>query len=212
MTDSPKRRILTGEDVQYLPDGSMVTVEPGTILTDIAREWIEKKKIRLESSGASAPRSPLGVHVAIGSDHGGFDMKQQLRRILDQSGIEFEDHGTFSKQSVDYPDIAQRVGLAVATGEARLGILIDGAGIGSALAANKIPGVRAGACLSEAAAKNGREHNDLNVMTLGSGLMDPLELPRIVHTFINSSISEPRHRARVQKIIDIERKHSRPIE
>ena len=84
--------------------------------------------------------------------------------------------------------------------------------VASAVAANKVPGIRAGACLSEQAARNGREHNDLNVMTLGSGLMDPLELPKIVQTFVMSSISEPRHKARVQKILEIEQKYTRPID
>lgn len=211
-SESPKRRILTGEDVQHLPEGAGLRIDERTIVTDIAREWIEKKKIRVENTEATAKTDNTGVHVAIGSDHGGFEMKSELRGILDRMHIGFDDYGCFSKESVDYPDVAHRVALAVALGRARLGILIDGAGIGSALAANKVPGIRAGACLSEKAARNGREHNDLNVMTLGAGLMNSLELPQIVHTFVHSSLSEPRHRIRVQKILDIEKKYTRPVD
>lgn len=205
-----KRRILTGDDVRAIPEGGILDVPPGTILTDIAREWVQQRKIRIVEQ--AAPQETVErARVALGSDHGGFDMKEALKRYLDELGVTFIDYGTFSKDSVDYPDFAHAVALAVAVGHARQGIVIDGAGIGSAITANKVPGVRAGACYVEAGAQNAREHNDINVMTLGTTLMPAETLRPIVATFLNASHTEARHKKRVAKIMDVEKRYYRKL-
>ena len=204
------RRIITGEDVQSLPEGSILDVAPGTVLTDIAREWIERRKIQVVETGAKAGQV-APARLAIGSDHGGFDMKQSLRSYLNAIGASFIDYGTHSKQSVDYPDLAHAVALAVALGHAEQGIVIDGAGIGSAIVANKVPGIRAAPCYEEAGVKNAREHNDINVLTLGASLMPPEKLRPLVHLFMTTAHTEPRHRRRVAKILTIEKNYTRPL-
>ena len=161
------RRIVTGEEVRSLPEGSLLDLPPGAIVTDVAREWIEKRKIQIVTS-SSQPARPEPVQLAIGSDHAGFEMKQSLAAYLREIGASFLDCGTHSKDPVDYPDFAHQVALAVVLGRARRGIVVDGAGIGSAMVANKVPGVRAAACSDETQARNAREHNDANVLTLGS--------------------------------------------
>ena len=205
-----KRRILTGEDVQAIPEGGVLDVAPETVLTDVAREWIDKRKIRvIEQTSA---RDEIEVaRIAIGSDHGGFDMKESLKGYLDELSATFVDYGTYSKESVDYPDFAHAVALAVAVGHVRQGIVIDGTGIGSAIAANKVPGIRAGACYQEAGARNAREHNDINVLTLGSTLMPPDKLRPIVHIFLTAQHTELRHKNRVAKIMDVEKRYYRKL-
>lgn len=203
-------RILTGEDVLSIPEGGILDVAPGTRLTDIAREWVDKRRIRIVETAPDADR-PDPARLAIGSDHGGLELKQSLRSYLEETMTTFIDYGTHSKESVDYPDIAVAVAQAVVLGHARMGIVIDGAGIGSAIAANKIPGIRAGACYDRAGAANAREHNDINVMTLGASMMPPERLRDVVQTFLSATHSEPRHRLRVAKIIEIENKHYRPV-
>ena len=206
------RRIVTGEDVQSLPEGAILDLPDGAILTDIAREVIATKRIRVVTgAGSLAEQPPRKVRVAIGSDHGGYEMKEALKALLRQWDVSFIDCGTHSTRSVDYPDFAHAVGLAVALGRAELGIVIDGAGIGSAMAANKIPGIRAAPCPDEATARNSREHNDANVLTLGAGLISRETMKKVVQIFLNTTISEPRHRARVRKIVDIERKYYRRV-
>ena len=125
------------------------------------------------SGAASAENSPekSARVVAIGADHGGFELKQQLKDHLRDWGYQVLDLGTDSADAVDYPDFAEAVGNAVARGEAWLGIVLDSAGIGSSIAANKVPGVRAALCYDRATARNSREHNDANVLTLGAKLI-----------------------------------------
>ncbi len=206
------RRIVTGEDVQSLPEGAILDLPEGAILTDIAREVIATKRLRVVvGAGSLAEQPPSKVRVALGADHGGYEMKEALKALLREWDASFIDYGTHSTRSVDYPDFAHAVGLAVALGTAELGIVIDGTGIGSAMAANKIPGIRAAPCPDEATARNSREHNDANVLTLGARLLSRETMKKVVHTFLNTAISEPRHQARVRKIFDIERKYYRPV-
>ncbi len=205
------RRFITGQDVQSLPEGAILDVPKGTIVTDIAREWIQKKRIRVVSEKPTGPLAPEKARVAIGSDHAGFDMKEDVKRLLSEQGISFMDFGTDSTESVDYPDFAHAVALAVAVGRAEIGIVVDGAGIGSAITANKVPGVRAAPCHDEATARNSREHNDANVMTLGSRMISNETMAKVVRTFLASEISEARHQNRVRKVVRIERKYSRPV-
>jgi ribose 5-phosphate isomerase B len=204
------RRIVTGEEVRSLPEGSLLDLPPDAIVTDVAREWIEKRKIRIVAP-SSRPARPEPVQLAIGSDHAGFEMKESLAAYLREIGATFLDCGTHSKDAVDYPDFAHKVALAVALGSARRGIVVDGAGIGSAMVANKVPGIRAAACSDETQARNAREHNDTNVLTLGSRLIPLENLRKVVAVFLTADFTEPRHRARVAKIEAIEKKYYRPI-
>ena len=138
--------------------------------------------------------------IAIGADHGGFDLKTQLIGFLREKGCSVQDCGTHNKDAVDYPRIAYTVARLVASGQCDRGIMIDGAGIGSAMAANKVRGVRAAACYSVALAKNSREHNDANVLTLGAGQTNFEQAAQIVETFLTAECVEERHRKRVQLI------------
>ena len=143
--------------------------------------------------------------IALGADHGGFDLKQQLKEHLTSRGHVVRDCGTHSKEPVDYPKIALEVARLVASGDCRFGVMVDGAGIGSAMAANKVPGVLAAACYNEALARNSREHNDANVLTLGAGQTSADAARAIVDLFLSTNCTAERHRARVQMIRDIER-------
>jgi ribose 5-phosphate isomerase B len=150
----------------------------------------------------AAPRGPLAV--AVGSDHGGFALKEKVKAYLTRLGHRFRDYGAFSAEPVDYPDTALAVANAVRAGDARLGILVDGAGLGSAMAANKVPGIRAAPCTTPEAAKNAREHNDANVLTLGARFVDERTLPEILEVFLSAACTEERHARRVRKIAAIE--------
>ena len=142
--------------------------------------------------------------LALGADHGGFELKEQLKSYLRDKGHSIRDLGTHSKEAVDYPKIAKAVADLVASGEVRFGIMVDGAGIGSAMTANKVPGVLAAAAYNEALARNSREHNDANVLTLGSGQVDVETARRIVDVFLNTDCTVDRHRARVRMIRDLD--------
>ena len=142
--------------------------------------------------------------IAVGADHGGYDLKEQLAGWLKSQGHNVTDVGTHSKDAVDYPVFAAAVARAVAAGRCDLGIMVDGAGIGSAMTANKIPGVRAAACYNEALAKNSRQHNGANVLTLGSGQTDFEKAKAIADVFIATECTEERHLRRVQMIKDLE--------
>ncbi|MBD0324814.1 MAG: ribose 5-phosphate isomerase B [Pyrinomonadaceae bacterium] len=145
--------------------------------------------------------------VAVGSDHGGYKMKEELKSFLNELGHRVHDHGTHNEDAVDYPDFAHAVARAVSEHQADVGIIIDGAGVGSAMTANKVPGVRAAACYTVAVAKNSREHNDANVLTLGSKTITSAEMREIVKAWLSTEISEDRHRKRVAKIEAIERQY-----
>ncbi len=151
----------------------------------------------------SAVPSPL--RIAVGSDHGGFELKEALKGHVASLGHHVEDLGTHGKEAVDYPKFAQAVARAVASSRARFGIVVDGAGIGSAMAANKVRGVLAATCNTEALAKNAREHNDANVLTLGAGHVDVATAKRIVDVFLSTSCTEPRHQRRVGMIREVEK-------
>ncbi|HUK12427.1 MAG TPA: deoxyribose-phosphate aldolase [Thermoanaerobaculaceae bacterium] len=143
--------------------------------------------------------------VAVGADHGGYDLKVQLVQHLTQLGHTVEDCGTDSKQPVDYPLIARAVAERVASRRCEFGVMVDGAGIGSAMTANKIAGVRAAACYNEDLARNSREHNDANVLTLGAGQVTLEQAKRITEVFLSTTCTADRHLRRVQMIRDLER-------
>src|SRR5215208_6774693 len=145
--------------------------------------------------------------VAIGADHGGFELKESLKTELNTLGFEVNDVGTNSKDAVDYPDFAHTVAQLVGSGKAWRGIMIDGAGIGSCIVANKVPGVRAGMAYDYSSAVNSREHNDTNVLTLGAGLIGVNLAKQIVKTWLTTEFGGGRHTLRLDKIKSVEQKY-----
>lgn len=150
----------------------------------------------------------LGGSIAIGADHGGYAMKERIGFKLKEAGWEVTDCGTDSQETVDYPDFAHAVARKVADGECRWGIVIDGAGIGSAMVANKVPGIRAAVCYDISSARNSREHNHANILTLGAGLIGEGLAWQIVDAWLSTEWAGGRHALRVAKIDAIEKQYS----
>jgi ribose 5-phosphate isomerase B len=146
------------------------------------------------------------MKIAIASDHAGFEEKERLKPLLNELGIEFEDLGTVSTESVDYPDYARKVAEEVAQGKVDQGLLVCGSGTGMAIAANKVPGVRAAVAWSEEIARLAREHNDANVLALGARTTPVDQLPGIVRAWFSAKFDVGRHERRVKKIREIEQK------
>jgi len=145
--------------------------------------------------------------IALGADHGGYELKEILKADLNALGFEVNDVGTHSKESVDYPDLAHEVAKLVGSGKAWRGIMIDGAGIGSCIVANKVPGVRAGMAYDVSSAINSREHNDTNLLTLGAGLIGTNLAKQIVKTWLTTEFGGDRHARRVEKIKLVEKQY-----
>lgn len=156
---------------------------------------------------STPPAASTKKIVAIGTDHGGVDLKAALKADLAELGYEVIDCGTDTKEAVDYPDIALAVSQLVASGKAWRGVVIDGAGIGSCMSANKVPGVRAAMCYDISTALNSREHNDANVLTLGAGLIGVALAKSILKTWLATEFGGGRHAKRVDKIIAIEKSY-----
>ncbi len=144
------------------------------------------------------------MKIALGADHAGFELKERIKQHLQSRGVQVDDRGTQSIDSVDYPDYARAVGEEVAAGTAELGILVCGSGIGMAITANKIPGIRAANVTSEEAAELSRRHNDANVLTLGARLTSEATALRIVDRWLETGFEGGRHERRVQKIAEVE--------
>jgi ribose 5-phosphate isomerase B len=144
------------------------------------------------------------MKIAIASDHAGYEEKERLKPLLDELGIQYEDLGTVSEESVDYPDYARKVGDEVASGHVEQGLLVCGSGTGMAIAANKVPGVRAAVAWNEQSAELAREHNDANVLALGARLTPPEDFPKIVRAWFAAKFDAGRHTRRVEKIREIE--------
>jgi len=142
--------------------------------------------------------------VAIGSDHGGFRLKEEIKQLLGEMNIQFRDFGTFSTDSVDYPDISRNVAQAVAGGECDRGIIICGTGIGVSIAANKIKGIRAALCHDVFSAQMSREHNDANILTMGERVIGFGLARTIVETWLTTEFTGGRHAVRVGKIAELE--------
>jgi ribose 5-phosphate isomerase B len=159
------------------------------------------------STAAARAETPGRKIVAIGADHGGFELKEALKPELQTLGFEVNDVGTNGKGAVDYPDFAHAVARAVGSGKAWRGIMIDGAGIGSCIVANKVPGVRAGMAYDYSSAVNSREHNDTNVLTLGAGLIGVNLAKQIVKTWLTTEFAGGRHNQRVDKIKSVEKNY-----
>jgi len=199
-------RWVTSEDV---PRSGELRVPAGTIFTPSARELAELRAIRVIElrEGQALPAAPPEKVIALGADHGGYRLKESLKPLLADLGLETRDIGVFDEKPADYPDIALQVAELVARGEARRGVIIDGAGIGSSIAANKVAGIRAALCYDRASARNSREHNDANVLTLGARLLTSTQAEDILRTWLDTPFSGGRHQARVDKIARIEQQH-----
>ncbi|MGI8668987.1 MAG: RpiB/LacA/LacB family sugar-phosphate isomerase [Aridibacter sp.] len=204
--DESAKMLLTEDDFNGLENGAKVRVAENVKFTLLAEDFIKDKNIELVYK-TSRNDSLKVKSVGVGCDHGGFEMKEQLKDYLNELGLHVRDFGTNSKDSVDYPDFAHAVAVAVSQNHVDVGIIIDGAGIGSAMAANKVPNVHAAACYNVALARNSRQHNGANVLTLGSGQNSFAEVKEIVMAFLSNEITEERHRKRVGKIDAIERQY-----
>ncbi len=220
--------LVTEADVLAVPPGGKLTYASGAVVTPLARDTAIDRRVELVHEPGVAPesqpgRSPAGGHspaegratgagqgpVALGADHGGYAMKENLKAYLAELGHRVIDCGTHRTESVDYPDFAYAVARLVSEGQAWRGIVVDGAGIGSCMAANKVPGVRAAMCYDHATAVNSREHNDANVLTLGGVLLGTSLARQIVKTWLETDFGGGRHGRRVEKIMAIERRYVR---
>jgi ribose 5-phosphate isomerase B len=202
------KRVITAQDV---PASGELRIPIGTLVTPSAWEVAAGRGVRIlelpeDQLSALAPPEKT---IAMGADHGGYLLKEALKPILEGLGLEVRDVGVYDEKPADYPDLALMVAELVASGTAARGVLIDGAGIGSSIAANKVPGVRAALCYDKASARNSREHNDSNVLTLGARLLTQTQAEDVLRTWIATPFAGGRHQARVQKILDIERKYLR---
>jgi len=162
------------------------------------------------SPGAAAPAGSERVAIAIGADHGGSALKDRIGQMLTETGFAVHDCGTHGSDPVDYPDIAHAVARLVADGTCRWGIILDGAGIGSCMVANKVPGVRAALCHDLSSARNSREHNHANVLTLGARFVGEGLAIEIVRAWLGTDWAPGRHAARVEQITAIERHYMAP--
>jgi ribose 5-phosphate isomerase B len=196
------RAVVTQQDI---PGTGVLRVPTGAIVTPSARDLARERGVQiLEVSEVPAESDPAKI-VALGADHGGFEMKELLKPVFEELHLTVHDLGTFEAKPVDYPDIARAVAERVSSGRAGRGVIIDGAGIGSAMVANKIPGVRAALCYDKASARNSREHNDSNVLTLGGRLLTPTVAADVLRLWLSTPFGGGRHAARVAKIVEVEK-------
>ena len=204
-----------------------ILAEKGSLITPSARDKARELNIRfidkLESpppaptANPSVPKIPTTIPqsnvgsnlVVIGSDHGGYQTKEALKKFLGELGYRVLDIGTNTEEACDYPDYAYAVARIVAKGEAWRGIMIDATGVASSIVCNKVPGVRAAACYNEFVAASSREHNDANVLTLGAKALGPEVIKSIVKIWLETWFGGGRHKKRLDKVIDIERKFSK---
>lgn len=212
----PTGRMMIDEAaVRALAPGSRLAVPKGALVTPLARQVAQERGVTLdEGAPARIPRASTGSaspqqRVAIGADHGGYPLKETLKAHLQTLGYEVVDCGTNSADAVDYPDFAYAVAQLVASGQCANGIVVDGAGIGSCMTANKVPGVRAALCYDHATAVNSREHNHANVLTLGAGLIGANLAKQIAQTWLTTPYGGGRHAARVEKIKAIEKRFTK---
>ena len=200
------KRVIIAQDV---PSGGELRIPIGSIVTPSARETAASRGVRiveLPEDQVSVAASPART-VALGADHGGYRLKEALKPLLESLDLEIRDVGVHEEKPADYPDLALKVAEMVASGEAARGIVIDGAGIGSSIAANKVPGIRAALCYDKASARNSREHNDSNILTLGARLLTQSQAEDVLRTWLATPFGGGRHQARIQKILDIEQRY-----
>jgi len=203
--------IITETDARVLARGETVMLAKGGHVTPLAQDTLKERRVTLVHEGRApadaaslVPRADIRT-VAIASDHTGIKLRKTLIEFLRGRGLAVQDLGTDGTDPVDYPDVAASVADLVARREADGGIVIDGAGIGSAIAANKVRGVRAAMCPDETIARYSREHNGANVLTLGASLLTDEEAQAIVAAWLGASMREPRYIRRLAKIRTLER-------
>jgi ribose 5-phosphate isomerase B len=198
------RKVITQSEI---PETGELKIPTGSILTPSARDLAKERGVKILEVPADQvdTKAPPEQTIALGSDHGGFALKEKLKPIFKEFGLHVHDVGVHSEQPVDYPDIARQVAEMVARGQARRGVIIDGAGIGSAIVANKFPGIRAALCYDKASARNSREHNDSNILTLGGRLLTASQAEDVLRTWLTTPFAGGRHAARVDKIAEIEK-------
>jgi ribose 5-phosphate isomerase B len=202
-------QMITEADARVLDYGSTVLLVPGGHVTPLAGDTLRERRIAVIREGtdvdAASLAPPADVRtVAMAGDHTSLALKKAILQHLRGRGVTVHDLGTNSTDPVDYPDTAGSVAVQVARGEADAGIAIDGAGLGSTIAANKVNGVRAAMCLNETLARYARQHNGANVLALGSTLVTTEEALAIVDTFIGTPMREARYIRRLAKIRDLE--------
>jgi ribose 5-phosphate isomerase B len=204
--------IVTESDARVLARGETIVLATGGHVTPLAQDTLNERRVVVVHEGSvSADEASLAPEanirsVAIGSDHTATGLRRTLVAFLRARGLAVNDVGTEGSAPVDYPDIARLVGDCVASGDADAGIVIDGAGIGSAIAANKIDGIRAVMATTETIARYSREHNGANVLALGATLVDADLARAIVSTWLTTPMREPRYIRRLTKIRDLERR------
>jgi ribose 5-phosphate isomerase B len=200
------RPVITAQDV---PREGQLRVAAGSLITPAARELADSRGVSIVEVPADRlpTEAPPENTIALGADHGGFRLKEILKPLLESLGLYVRDVGVFEEKAADYPDLALQVAEQVASGAAARGIVVDGAGIGSSIAANKVPGIRAALCYDKASARNSREHNDSNVLTLGGRLLTESQAEEVVRTWIGTPFAGGRHQARVRKIGEIEQRY-----
>ncbi len=203
--------LIAEADARTLEPGSTVELERGGHVTPLAHDTLRERRVTVVPAGSADPALPADLapvfpvtRVAIGSDHTGLVLKAALVATLRKSAVAVADVGATSTDAVDYPDVAAAVGKAVVRGEADAGILIDGSGLGSAMAANKIRGVRAAMCTTPTLARYAREHMGANVLTLGSTLLTPAEAIDITTTWVSTRMTEARYIRRLLKVRRLE--------
>jgi ribose 5-phosphate isomerase B len=202
-------QMITEADARALDYGSTVVLVAGGHVTPLAHDTLKARRISIVRDGhdvdaeSLAPKADIRT-VAIASDHSGVALKKTILQHLRGRGIAVDDLGTHTSEPVDYPDTAASAAVQVSRGEADAAIVIDGAGLGSTIAANKVNGVRAAMCLNQTLARYAREHNGANVLALGSTLVTPEQALAIVDTFIDTPMREPRYIRRLAKIRNLE--------
>jgi len=198
------RTVITAQDI---PASGDLRVPKGAIITPSAREAASARNVRILElpEDQVAGLAPPDRTIALGADHGGFRLKESLKPLLEMLGLSVRDVGVYEEAPADYPDLALKVAELVSSGTATRGVIIDGAGIGSSIAANKVPGIRAALCYDKASARNSREHNDSNVLTLGARLLTETQAEEVLRTWISTPFAGGRHQGRVDKIAAIER-------
>jgi ribose 5-phosphate isomerase B len=203
--------LITEADARQLEPGSTVELERDGHVTPLANDTLRARRVTVVPAGTVDPALPADLApaapvrtVVIASDHTGLALRTAILTHLRQRAIAVTDSGAQTTDPIDYPDIAAAVGRAVARREADAGILIDGSGLGSAMAANKIKGIRAAMCQTPTLARYAREHIGANVLTLGSTLLSPAEAIEIVNTWIGTAMTEARYLRRLIKVRRLE--------
>ena len=203
--------MVTEADARVLETGSTIVLVAGGHITPLAQDTLNSRRISVVREGSDPDASDLAPAatirtVAIAGDHTSLALKAAIVKHLRSKGVSAHDLGTLTSDPVDYPDTAASAAVAVARGEADAAIVIDGAGLGSTIAANKVPGARAAMCLNETLARYARQHNGANVLALGATLVNTAQALSIVDTFLDTPMREARYIRRLAKIRDLERR------